>query len=360
MVEKFNRDLLLTARCLRRINQKELADKAGISQTYLSRIENGTREVTTQALKALSGALEFPVEFFCQNQAVWGLPLSLHPAMHRKKKRVSKKSIDRLHSEINLRLFHLRKFLEAVDIEPKLTLPSFDPDDFNFDFEKIAEAVRRTWLIPAGPIDNLTNCLELAGIVVIHVDFQDSDIDGLSMEVPGLPPCIFLNINQPADRMRFSAAHELGHLVMHNQLNAEMEGQANAFASALLMPEQDIKRHLVGKVDLNLLAQLKPIWRTAMAAILYRASEIKAITPWQSRNLWQQMSARGYRKKEPVDIEREQPELFPEIIRLHLEDLNYSPEELAKILLTYGKDLFFLYGIGTSSRPSPHLVAVPK
>ena len=40
-------------------------------------------------------------------------------------------------------------------------------------------------------------------------------MSGVTFATPGLPALIVLNSDQPADRLRFTLAHELGHLVMH-------------------------------------------------------------------------------------------------------------------------------------------------
>ena len=74
-----------------------------------------------------------------------------------------------------------------------------------------------------------------------------------------MPPIVVLNSQQPADRQRYSLAHEIGHLVMHRLPSALMEDEANTFASALLMPTVDIRPAFLGRrVDLATLASLKP------------------------------------------------------------------------------------------------------
>jgi Zn-dependent peptidase ImmA (M78 family) len=83
------------------------------------------------------------------------------------------------------------------------------------------------------------------------------------------------NVEQPADRMRFTLAHELGHLVMHHdQPTQSMEQEANEFASAFLMPARDIRPHFARRVDLRLFAELKPVWRVSMASLLMRARSL--------------------------------------------------------------------------------------
>ena len=82
-----------------------------------------------------------------------------------------------------------------------------------------------------------------------------------------------LNRNHPADRMRFTLAHELGHIVMHRFPTINMEREADEFAACLLVPTNDIKTYFFAarKVDLRLLAALKPEWRVSMASLLFAA-----------------------------------------------------------------------------------------
>lgn len=61
---------------------------------------------------------------------------------------------------------------------------------------------------------------------MVQCDLDEAKIDGASYRIPGLPPLIFLNRRQPADRLRFSLANEIGHLVMHTYPNPNMEQEA--------------------------------------------------------------------------------------------------------------------------------------
>jgi Zn-dependent peptidase ImmA (M78 family) len=65
--------------------------------------------------------------------------------------------------------------------------------------------------------------------------------------------------------MRFTLAHEIGHLVMHRFPTESMELKANQFASASLMPSAEMKQAFGGRrISLELLAALKPEWKVAM------------------------------------------------------------------------------------------------
>ncbi|PIE13507.1 MAG: DNA-binding protein [Rhodobacterales bacterium] len=339
----FNQDLLRIARQARGWSQTELARRSGVSQANLSKLENGLIGPTDDVLGGVSEALGFPVDFFFQNDRVIGLPMSVQ---YRKRASVGQKAIERLEAELNIRILHIRRLLDAAELEPEQSLPRLDVDEFGGDPARIADLVRRTWLVPSGPIRDLVSWVERAGCIVVHCDFAALKVDGFTVQIPDMPPCIFLNRNMPADRQRFSLAHELGHVVMHGVPSPEMESEADAFASAMLMPARDIRPQLSGRrLTIQRLASLKPVWRVSMAALLYRAKTVGAVTANQSQYLWRQMSAKGYRRTEPpeLDFPMEEPTVLPEIIRLHLEDLGYGLSELAAALRTNEDDLRALH-----------------
>jgi Zn-dependent peptidase ImmA (M78 family) len=149
-----------------------------------------------------------------------------------------------------------------------------------------------------------------------------------------MPPLVVLNSEQPADRLRYTLAHELGHLVMHRFPTLKMEEEANDFASALLMPAADIKPYFVGRrVDLALLASLKPERRVAMQALLMRATALEFISKNQAQYLWKQISAKRLRLREPpeLDFAPEKPTVIETMLRLHRDALGYSDADLARL-----------------------------
>jgi Zn-dependent peptidase ImmA (M78 family)/transcriptional regulator with XRE-family HTH domain len=347
MPEPFNYSLLLLARQYRERSQSEVARAAGLNQGHYSRIENGLlpEGPSPENAKRIADAVSFPVSFFYQSEKVVGLPLSVHP-MHRKKESVGERALKKVHAELNLRLMHARKLLTAVETNSVLPLPWIDIDDGGGPRE-IARAIRTAWMIPPGPVKNLTDYVEKAGALVIWCDFGVA-IDGVTMRVPDLPPCIFLNRTAPADRMRFSLAHELCHVIAHRIPTDTMEDEANTFAAEFLAPEKELRRDFIGgRIDLDRLARLKARWHVSIQFLLFQAKEVGCLTEHQSQYLWKKISMRGWRTREPADTEfaHEPPTLFPRIINLHLQDLKYGVPEFCELFHLQPNDLRQLYGI---------------
>ena len=358
MTNNFNHELLLLARQYRGLSQADVADAAELDQGHYSRIERGLMNAEPSAgiVESISSALSFPSSFFLQNDEISGLPLSIHDVAWRKKASLNASDMKRLHAELNLRIIHLRSFLTCVDVTPELPLPKVDVDEFG-GADKVAQFVRRTWMVPDGPIKNLTALCERAGILVVVCPFVEQ-VDGVTMRLRDVPPIIFLNKRAPADRMRHSLAHELGHLLMHSIPTENMEYEADTFAGELLAPASQLRSDLIGgKVTLERLVQLKQYWRVSVASLLYRAGAAKLITDNQTSYLWRQLSARGWRKTEPEETQfaPEPTRLFNQILSLHCDELGYSLPDFVSLLRMNDYDIQKLYGIEPSNKSKPQL-----
>lgn len=321
----FNPEMLRLAREVRGKTQSDLVDKTDIPQGNISKYEHGLRIPEDTDIQTLSKELDFPYSFFFQKEH--DLPSGM--IFHRKRSRLKKGDRLMIEAESKLRIKGLKKLMENLDIDSDI--PKFDLNDFHNDPAEIATVLRNYWKVSRGPIKNLVNLLENKGIIIIKFDFGNNLLDGFFL-VDDLT-CIILNSRFSADRQRFTLAHELGHIIMHSVPNVEAEDEANEFASEFLMPAEDIDDCFrIGKIDLKKLASLKPIWRVSMGALLTRAHRLKYITSSNARRMWTLMNKYGYRKREPISIDEEQPTLLKEIISEYKNTMGYSDEELMKLL----------------------------
>jgi len=348
MAEAWNADLLRVARQLRGVQQGEAAERLGVSQAMLSRFENKLSAVTEDFIERAATVYELPISFFSQPDPVLGAPVSVHP-IWRKRSTVSAREMDQIVAKLNIRVMHMRRLLQAVDIEATYSIPSMPVEEFEGDIARIAAMVRSQWQMPVGPVRDLTRTLEAAGVVVVHSPMAGSAVDGVTFSAPGLPPLVVLKSDQPADRMRFTLAHELAHLVMHRtQPTKDMEQQAHEFASHFLLPSADVRPYFNRRIDLRLLAELKPVWRVSMASLLMKARSLGLVAYNQERYLWQQFASSNIRLREPpeLDFPREAPTVLPDLIEAHIQQLGYSIADLAGMLHISSDELASLYGIG--------------
>lgn len=356
----FNGEMVRLGRQLRGLTQKQFSDNLGAEASSVSRIENGMTQLSPEMAEKAGAILGLPVEFFRQPERPYGLPLSVHP-MWRTKAAVSQHSIDQALADLNLRIMHVRRLIRSVEYEPILPLPDVDLAAHEGSPARAAEFVRRLWLMPAGPVHDLVQWVERAGCFVMLAELPDAAMSGVTMRVPDMRPCIFLNASMPADRMRHTLAHELAHLVLHRYPSEDMEREADAFASAFLMPANDIRPYFVGKkIDLRLLAALKPEWRVSMQSLLYRAAKLGYASENQERYLWQQFSMNKWRMREPAELDfaQEQPSLVAKLFALHIESLGYTIADLASVAAVHEADLLRMYPIPSgipAGKPRPQL-----
>jgi len=219
-----------------------------------------------------------------------------------------------------------------------------------------ANLLRTAWNLPDGPIPNLTNLVEKAGIVVIECPFGTRSIDGTSLWINSLPPIIFVNDALPPDRFRFTVAHELGHLIMHHIPAENMEDEANSFASELLMQELSFKVNVSqichGRPTIGKLLQLKPYWKVAVSAMIMRLYEIGRIRDSDKRSLFIMLANQKMISEEPQPFEKERPRLLKAILDAAFHGYTSKAEAAREILLIFESDLKYLYGALLASEKS--------
>lgn len=350
-------DLLRLARQLRGFTQKEAAPKIGVVQAVLSRLENNLVEFDDELARKASSVYSLPIDFFTAIETVYGPPVSVH-AMLRGKSDVSGREVDMITAELNVRLFHLRRFLENVDYRPTTDFPFLDIEQYE-SVDRVAALLRAHWKVTSGPIKNLTSLVERAGIIVGMSDFRGSSVSGVTFRAPGNPPIIVLNKLHPADRLRFTLAHELGHVVMHRFPTATMEDEANNFASSFLLPPMEMKQVFLGRrVTLELLAALKKEWKVSMQALIMSAQSTGSIERNQVRYLFQQMSSRGWRLREPAELDFgvEKTNVLPSILKTHFDNLRYTMSDITQLTKVYEADFINFYGrVREEPAKQPHL-----
>jgi Zn-dependent peptidase ImmA (M78 family)/DNA-binding XRE family transcriptional regulator len=336
--QAINPRMIVLARQARGVTQQELTEHLNIGQGTLSKLESGLARVSLNVLEKLAKFFHYPREFFYEPLEIY--PPGLH--FYRKHKTLPQKEQSKLIAAINIQRMHIQKLLLSADID-RINLPEFDAEEYEQP-EDVARAIRQYLRLPSGPVENMTNLLENIGMIVIHRRVGTRLFSGVSLPTEDAHQIIFINRDMPGDRMRYTLAHELAHVVMHRIPTPSMEDEADRFAAEFLMPERDIRSHL-RDLTLEKLASLKPHWKVAMSALLQQAKNLGQITERHYRTLWTEMGARGYRLNEPIelDISREQPLLLSELIDFHIKRLKYSVKDLSHSLRLFMDEFMELY-----------------
>ncbi|MGZ8935574.1 MAG: helix-turn-helix domain-containing protein [Methylobacter sp.] len=337
MKAKINPELFRLAREFRRLNQTELATKAQISQSKITRLEGGLyNDISSEEITRLALALQFEIDFFTQNEEVLGYGSSAY--FYRKKAKITASDSKRIHALVNIIRINLKHFLKSVDIKPKRSLPRLSLEEYGGSPINVANALRGFWHIPNGPIQNLTGLMESAGIIVIACDFGTSAMDATSLWTSELPPLVFINKDIPGDRWRFTLAHELGHLIMHDGAPYEaIEDEADMFASEFLVPEIEVRDQFqkTGKLKLSDFARLKPYWKVSMGMLIRKALDLKFITDVQRRYFYMNLNKGGARAtEEPIPLPREETYNHKNLISFYQNEMKYTEKDFMKVFNT--------------------------
>lgn len=335
MEQKINPDMLVLAREFRELTQTELAAKASLSQPKITRLESGlSNELSAEEIDRLASALELPVGFLFQKEERIGYGSSAY--FYRKKAKLTAADRKRIHAVVNILRINMKVLLQNVDIKPKRALPRLPLEEYGGSPANVAHALRGYWRLPEGPITNLTGIMESAGIIVIVCQFGTRAMDATSLWLAELPPLVFINADLPGDRWRYTLAHELGHLVMHDGAPYEaIEDEADAFASEFLVPETEIKAQfkMRGKLKLADFAELKPYWKVSMGMLIRQALDLGFITDIQRRYFYMNLNKNGARAtEEPIPLPREEPSNHKNLMSYYKAEMGYSQEEMMNFL----------------------------
>lgn len=323
--KKFNGERLKSARMYKGYTLTELSKRTDISKQSLSLYENGSNKPEWDNVSKLSAELGFPRDFFLQESEMnVGTDVTYFRSLSSATKR------DRAAQKIKLEYLSQIYYMlfDYIDF-PKLNVPivdfsssdftgDFDTDDELRDIEEIAEKARVHWGLDNEPIIDLRFTLESNGIIISSFDADAEEIDAFSQRTTVNDEEVFMiaisSSGQTTARAAFDMAHELGHILLHpwsedieliskEEFRAR-ERQANIFAGAFLLPEKKFRldvSHYPTTLDYYL--HLKKKWNVSVAAMIYRAHQLKVISANQFQYLMRQISKKGWRQHEPQDTE---------------------------------------------------------
>lgn len=348
-IKTFNGNRLRSARLYRNMTIKELAEKTGVTKQAISQFENGLSSPSFETLLQLVNALKFPRDYFYEDDKI---EIEIGNTYFRallttnKKDRISQiektKILGKIYSFLNIYIEFPNQNVPEIDIEEK-------------SIEEIAQAARCYWGLGNEPIPDMVYLLEKNGIIVTSFSTGDRFIDAFSQKQKINDKEQFFVIlgedKESVVRRQFSAAHELGHILLHNetldieqisrQEFREMESEANEFASAFLLPAKSFMNDLIYPNNLEFYIELKKKWKVSISAMIIRAYKLKAITYNQYQYLMRQISRKGWKTKEPLDdiLQPSRPMVLRKSIDMLISNGVLTGEEIVKQLSRYGLSL---------------------
>jgi Zn-dependent peptidase ImmA (M78 family)/transcriptional regulator with XRE-family HTH domain len=297
----FNHNRLILARKRRRLTAKVLAERTGLAADTISRLEKGSNQPDDTTVQKLATVLNFPAPFFLGADPV---DIDTGAVSFRSFSKMSARERDAAISAGCLGL-QLNGWVEQRFglPEPNLLDLSHEADP-----EASAHLLRQHWGLGEKPIGNMIGLLETHGVRVFSLSENTAAVNAFSFWRDG-KPFVFLNNFKTAESSIFDTAHELGHLIMHKHGEPKgqrsVEREANSFASAFLMPRNDVKARVPQPVTIDVLLKAKSRWRVSAMAMAYRLYALRIMSEWNYKSTCVELSRRGYRSAEPQGIERE-------------------------------------------------------
>jgi Zn-dependent peptidase ImmA (M78 family)/DNA-binding XRE family transcriptional regulator len=280
------------------LTQMQVAAELGVSRPLLIAIEKGTREVTPDELVRFA--------------EIYGKPLSElqrpspRPATISARFRAALASapgagelsgvVGRLEDQADNYLDLLRRARTEAPgrYPPARSISHLNPWQAG---EDLATEERNRLGVGDGPIRPLREVLEIEVGLRVFLLQLPRQVAGLFVYVDELGGCIGVNISHPAERRRWTMAHEYAHYlatrdraevtpVTQRRQPPESERFADAFAANFLMPRSglsrrfhELKRSKDNKVTPALLVQLAHAYEVSVQALTLRLEDLRLVPP---------------------------------------------------------------------------------
>ncbi len=344
---------LALARRLARQPRTALAASTSVTATAITQYERGQARPTAPVLAELSLALGVPADFFRHGQPIQAL--SPNAAHFRSLRATPALARDQALAFAELALAVVEIIEQYVDLPP-VDLPEF-PVAPDAPASAVAEAARTTrthFRMASGPISHVVRLLEAHGVLVLRLpdDCVDRRVDAFSTRATTRPIVLLSPMKDDKARSRFDAAHELGHLVMHPDVEPGskiVESQANAFAAEFLMPGDQVRADLPQRVDWERLHAAKRRWGTSLRALVYRAHALGLLSEPAYRRANVRLAQEGNPEAGPLGPP-ESPTLVGSALKL-LADHGTTVDQLAAAARLPLEQVHHVRRAGSDTRP---------
>ncbi len=269
----------------REFTQAKLAQRAGVSRVTVGKIERGevvphagTLDMLAKVLGVSVGELVTPVRH-------------LASVRFRARKRVHAR--EHILAQVAMWLDAYCTLEEYLDTRRQFEIQLEDKDRRNA--PAAAQAARRAVGLGSGePVQDICGLLERYGVKVLSLETKRDSFFGLSVGEADGGPAVVVNTwdRISVERWIFTAAHELGHLLLHSDEYPEIseesddaEREADSFASHFLMPEEAFGKAWKQTEGLSLLPRIlkvKRMFRVSYKTVLYRLVE----SGRRPKNVW--------------------------------------------------------------------------
>jgi Zn-dependent peptidase ImmA (M78 family)/transcriptional regulator with XRE-family HTH domain len=317
---------LTAARRLRGMTLTEVATLLGVTPSLVGKWENEKAD-GSHFVAELAEVLSVPKGFL---QGTELTVTSVESVSFRRRQDAKRATRDRAASCIDIAYGELLPLMrEEIMLHPT-SIPNYSGEAP----EVAARQLREAWGLGSAPIKSVSKVLEAKGVRLFMTSDPSPSMSAFTKWIEG-EPIMFLNTSiSDGCRHRFNAAHELGHLVLHRDLNFEssdarlVEREADTFASHFLLTEQfldEAPRAFIPAEFFN----AKTRWGTSAQAMVRRLRDAGRLTEWQYNSAMIWFSSEGYRSNpEPNSGTMEESVLHRRFVE-SLANKDVAPEQYA-------------------------------
>lgn len=269
---------LKSAREMNGLSMAALAAKMDgiVSPQAVYKYEAGKMLPDSTVLNALCDVLGVEPDYFFKPVSV-----ALEGISFRKKSKMTEKEKKMIIGKIKDGIERYYEIEDICGISRNFTMNFHDVTvSEEKDVYELADRLRTEWNLGKSGINNVIGLLEEHGILVVETDASE-DFDGLSGSADG-SPVIVLNKHFTPERKRFTALHELGHILMKfsdDLTPKKVESMCHLFANEVLI-SRDTFKDAVGDISskpihVNQFVDLQMLYGVSVDALMYKAMKLE-------------------------------------------------------------------------------------
>ena len=274
---------LRLARSIMGLSLGKLSEKMGYASTKqsLSRYEAGIMKPKSDVLATLASALDISMAYFEGTSMVLDVPM-LRSSSNTS---LSEEELVEIEALLSFKAEQYLRTERQIGMQAHFNNPLEGVCVSNL--EEVIEAadlLREQWRCGDGPIPSVLRLMERKGIKVLNASLPDQVV-GLSTWADKIHPLVLIDMGSEktnCERLRFTACHELGHLLLTFPDGAKVEQLCNQFASFFLFPRHTFKEEIGGdfreSLALEELIDLRELYGVSIAAQVHEAWDLRLIS----------------------------------------------------------------------------------
>lgn len=287
----FEAGRLTQARQAAGLTKAKLADLVGVAPASIGQYEAHVIAPRAELVPVLAKALDVPPDYFASGRPLGRVDGS--QAHFRSLRSTSARERAKAIAFIE-QVWELTFALEKRVRFPEVDLPTMSADAATP--LGAAHALRGHWGLGDKPVKHLVAQAEARGIVVTLLSLASADVARVgAFSTSHLARPVIVVTPERAKSVyvhRFTVAHELGHLLLHQEAapgDPQQEREADQFAAEFLTPRDLISNQLPRSVNLARLHELSRHWGVSVESLLLRMKEVGVVSEASIRRGYQRL-----------------------------------------------------------------------